>query len=112
MREKVDIVSWSLCGDQTAILNVNSEIRISPQTSRDKGLMTVSYTGPALVSEHRIIQDGHLLQRLIMLTGSSPGRLVRWAAAHALPGQLALLLGSSDNAPTSTVILKKLRSRV
>lgn len=43
MNEKVDIISWSLCGDHTAILNVNSEVRISPQTSRDKGLMTVSY---------------------------------------------------------------------
>lgn len=42
MNEKVDIISWSTCGDHTAILNVNSEVRISPQTSRDKGLMTVS----------------------------------------------------------------------
>lgn len=50
MNEKVDLVSWSLCGDQTAILNVNSEIRISPQTSRDKGLMTVS-------SSHASIQE-------------------------------------------------------
>lgn len=41
MNERVDIISWSQCGDHTAILNVNSEVRIAPPTSRDKGLMTV-----------------------------------------------------------------------
>jgi len=41
MNEKVDIVSYSLCGDHTAILNVNSEVRISPPGSSKKGLMTV-----------------------------------------------------------------------
>ena len=42
MNEKVDIITWSQCGDYTAILNVNSEVRISPTSSTSKGLMTVS----------------------------------------------------------------------
>jgi hypothetical protein len=37
----VGIESYSKCG-QTAILNVNSEVRITPVTSPYKGLMTVS----------------------------------------------------------------------
>ncbi|CAI4219325.1 unnamed protein product [Parascedosporium putredinis] len=41
MNEKVDIITWSQCGDYTAILNVNSEVRISPTSSTSKGLMTV-----------------------------------------------------------------------
>lgn len=41
MNEKVDLITWSLCGDSTAILNVNSEVRISPTSSSQKGLMTV-----------------------------------------------------------------------
>ncbi|SPO07641.1 uncharacterized protein DNG_10336 [Cephalotrichum gorgonifer] len=40
MNEQVDIITWSPCGDHTAILNVNSEVRISPQTTQAKGLMT------------------------------------------------------------------------
>jgi hypothetical protein len=42
----VGIESYSRCGT-TAILNVNSEIRIIPVTSPYKGLMTVS--APVLV---------------------------------------------------------------
>ncbi|KAK1749775.1 hypothetical protein QBC47DRAFT_311200 [Echria macrotheca] len=38
----VGIESWSRCGSSTAILNVNSEVRITPVTSPNKGLMTVS----------------------------------------------------------------------
>ncbi|KAM7211328.1 protein of unknown function (DUF4360) domain containing protein, partial [Rhypophila decipiens] len=33
--------SWSKCGATTAVLNVNSEIRINPITSPTKGLITV-----------------------------------------------------------------------
>ena len=55
MNEKVDIISWSQCGDHTAILNVNSEVRISPQTSPDKGLMTVSCTAFSGPSEIGIV---------------------------------------------------------
>lgn len=33
--------SWSKCGATTAVLNVNSEIRINPITSPKKGIMTV-----------------------------------------------------------------------
>lgn len=38
----VGIESWTKCGGSTAILNVNSEVRITPVTSPNKGLMTVS----------------------------------------------------------------------
>jgi len=38
----VGIESFSKCGGTTAILNVNSEVRITPVTSPNKGLMTVS----------------------------------------------------------------------
>ena len=41
----VGIESYSRCG-MTAILNVNSEIRIMPVTSPYKGLMTVSSPPP------------------------------------------------------------------
>lgn len=34
--------SYSKCGATTAVLNVNSEIRINPITSPRKGIMTVS----------------------------------------------------------------------
>lgn len=42
MKAGVDIVSWSKCGDGTAILNINSEVRINPVDSPSKGSMTVS----------------------------------------------------------------------
>ncbi|KAK3323130.1 hypothetical protein B0T19DRAFT_385373 [Cercophora scortea] len=35
------VQSWSKCGKTTAILNVNSEVRITPITSPTKGIMTV-----------------------------------------------------------------------
>ena len=38
----VGVQSWSKCGASTAILNVNSEVRIAPITSAKKGIMTVS----------------------------------------------------------------------
>ncbi|KAK3338695.1 hypothetical protein B0H65DRAFT_560127 [Neurospora tetraspora] len=38
----VSVQSWSRCGASTAILNVNSEVRIAPLTSPKKGIMTVS----------------------------------------------------------------------
>ncbi|KEZ42281.1 hypothetical protein SAPIO_CDS6142 [Scedosporium apiospermum] len=41
MNEKVDLITWSPCGDYTAILNVNSEVRITPTSSTSRGLMTV-----------------------------------------------------------------------
>jgi hypothetical protein len=44
MNEAVEVISWSTCGDHTAILNVNSEIRIAPQSSKEKGMMTVNCT--------------------------------------------------------------------
>lgn len=34
--------SWSKCGATTAVLNVNSEVRINPITSPRRGVMTVS----------------------------------------------------------------------
>lgn len=37
----VGIESWSRCGGTTAILNVNSEIRITPLNTPSKGTMTV-----------------------------------------------------------------------
>jgi hypothetical protein len=37
----VGVQSWSKCGGSTAILNVNSEIRITPVNSPKKGTMTV-----------------------------------------------------------------------
>jgi hypothetical protein len=42
MNESVDIVSYSRCGDHTAILNVNSEVRVTPVNTDKKGSMTVS----------------------------------------------------------------------
>ena len=113
MNEKVDIVSWSLCGDQTAILNVNSEIRISPQTSRDKGLMTVGSTGCLMHLSSRSVQTraslrkNHSMQRFVLaefVLTESPftGRLLRWAAAHAVRSQLAFLLSSLEAAPKET----------
>lgn len=38
----VGVESFTQCGKNTAILNVNSEVRINPVTSPNKGLMTVS----------------------------------------------------------------------
>jgi len=37
----VGVESWSRCGASTAILNVNSEIRIAPLSTPNKGTMTV-----------------------------------------------------------------------
>lgn len=37
----VGVESWSRCGASTAILNVNSEIRITPLSTPNKGTMTV-----------------------------------------------------------------------
>jgi len=37
----VGVQSWSACGKTTAILNVNSEIRINPISSPHRGVMTV-----------------------------------------------------------------------
>jgi hypothetical protein len=42
LRAGVGVESWSRCGDHTAVLNVNSEIRINPASSNKKGQMTVS----------------------------------------------------------------------
>jgi hypothetical protein len=39
----VGIESYSKCGGSTAILNVNSEVRITPITSPSRGAMTVSH---------------------------------------------------------------------
>jgi len=41
MNKSVDVISWSPCGDFSAIMNVNSEIRIAPITTPNKGVMTV-----------------------------------------------------------------------
>jgi len=37
----VGVQTWSKCGGSTAILNVNSEIRITPQNTPSNGFMTV-----------------------------------------------------------------------
>ena len=41
MNKSVGVTSWSPCGDFSAIMNVNSEIRIAPITTTKKGIMTV-----------------------------------------------------------------------
>jgi hypothetical protein len=41
MHQQVDIVTWSQCGDSSAILNVNSEVRVTPVNTPSKGSMTV-----------------------------------------------------------------------
>jgi hypothetical protein len=65
----VGIESWSRCGGSTAILNVNSEIRITPATSPNVGFMTVSGTVKMPGAEPQCSR-AHILQQVDSFDGN------------------------------------------
>jgi hypothetical protein len=42
LNQDVDVINWSPCGINSGIMNINSEVRITPITTSLKGVMTVS----------------------------------------------------------------------
>ena len=67
----VGVTSWSPCGKKTAVLNVNSEIRIAPLTSPKKGIMTVRAPWNIKVKWQRCSSSSSVSRRSTTASSSS-----------------------------------------